>query len=47
MDIDAIILDDDPSQTAPVCNGTVQELIDEIRRLRAEIGRLEKYRMGA
>lgn len=29
-----ILLGDDPSQTAPVCNGLVQEMIDEIESLR-------------
>ncbi len=36
INVDAIILGDDPSQTAPLCNGTAKELIDEIKALRRQ-----------
>ena len=37
INVDSIKLGDNPSQTAPLCNGSVQELIDEIKRLRRTV----------
>ena len=36
-DFNSILLGDIPSQPAPICNGTAQEMIDENNRLNGQI----------
>ena len=43
FNVDEIILGDEPSQTAPLCNGTAQELINEIKQLREQNTELREH----
>jgi len=37
LNLSAIVLGDDPSQTAPLCNGTAREIIDYARELQRRL----------